>query len=312
MDNLKSRIKDEYVIVFAEYFSGATPYYVYNEKDEKMPRHNPYYIAYNWGTKYSSKQAAEEKLKELVAKDFFKDCMGQPCRNVVEDENFISSIVNAYFDRDYKKSKAVAVVKIPDSHYLGGYGAYAYRLNAMNIPYDNAHRHQCAKYSDCKWLFLKVNNDNTTEWVERQDEATCMTAAEQDKWCKTMNDIKPYKGYVQPMNLPVRLDRPQKYYKGQRVLIRQDGKYYYTHISDVMAQDDGQYYYALPMESIYGGRVSIMSEGCYEGDDLYEEDRILLFDEVVKSFRTRETRYDTYYTDVVLNDSTKIREIAHF
>lgn len=317
MDNLTKRIKDEYVIVFAEKFSSGIIYYTYNESDEKMPRHNPYYIAYNQGTKYLSKESAEKKLNELVSKDFFVDSVTNICENVVEDENLVSSIINAYFDRKYNKSKAVAVVKIPNSYYLGKYGAYAYELNKLNIPYDNEHRYQCAsnradENGKYVWHYLKINNDNTTEWVKSQDKATCMTSAEQKKWRDIMNDVKPFKGYVQAMNLPVRLDTPQKYYKGQKVLIRSNGRYYYTHISDVMPQKDGKYYYALPSVSLYGGRISIAHEGFYEGSDLYEEDGIMLFDEVVKSFNVRETKYDTYYNNVVLNDGTKINEIAHF
>ena len=317
MDKLTKCIKNEYVIVFAEKFSSGIVYYTYNEGDDKMPRHNPYYIAYNWGTKYFSKELAENKLNELISKDFFKDSVTKVCKNVVEDENLVCSIVDAWYDHNYNKATAIAVVKIPNSHYLGKYGAYAYELNKLNIPYDNEHRYQCASMRDGgdgkhKWHYLKINNNGTTEWVENQDKATCMTAKEQEKWCDIMNDVKPFKGYVQAMNLPVRLDTPQKYYKGQKVLIRSNGRYYYTHISDVMPQKDGKYYYALPSDSLYGGRISIACEGFYEGSDLYEEDEIMLFGEVVKSFNVRETKYDTYYNNVVLNDGTKINEIAHF
>lgn len=42
MNNLENRIKDEYVIVFAEYFPSGTTYYVYSEKDKEMEKHNPY------------------------------------------------------------------------------------------------------------------------------------------------------------------------------------------------------------------------------------------------------------------------------
>ena len=312
MNNLENRIKDEYVIVFAEYFPSGTTYYVYSEKDKEMEKHNPYYIAYNWGTKYPSKEIAEKKLTELVTQGFFKDCMTKVCKNVVEGDKLVKSIINAWFDNNYNKTKAIAVVKIPKSHYLGKYGAYAFELNKLNIPYDNEHRYQCASYRNDKWLYLKVNADNTTEWVESQDKATCMTAKEQEKWCDKLNEIKPFKGYVQPMNLPVRLNTPQKYYKGQKVLIYENDNYFYTHISDVMPNIDGKYHYALPSDSIYGGRVSIMHEGRYEGADLYPEDRIMLFEDVVKSFNIKETRYDTYYTNVVLNNGTKIKEIAHF
>ena len=317
MNNLDKCIKDEYVIVFAQYFSSGIIHYVYNENDKEMKRHNPYYIAYNRGTKYTSKEQAEKKLNELILKDFFKGALGEICKNVVDYENLSTSIINAWFSNNFNKAKAVTVFKIPNSYYLGNYGSYAYELNKLNISYDNEHRYQCASYQTdknykSKWFFLKINSDNSTEWVDSQEKATCMTVKEQEKWCKIMNDVKPFKGYVQPMNLPVRLDTPQKYYKGQKVLIRYNGAYYYTHISDVMAQMDDKYYYALPSDSIYGGRIVMTQEGFYEGDDLYEEDRIMLFDDVVKSFNIRETRYDTYYTNVILNDGTKIKEIEHF
>lgn len=312
MNNLENRIKDEYVIVFAEHFGSGTTYYIYNEKDTKMDKNNPFFIAYGNGTKYTSRETAEKKLNELISNNFFTNCFCKVCRNVVEGDNLNKSVIKAWYGNDFSKTRAIAVVKIPISHYLGKYGAYAFELNKLNIPYDNDHRYQCASHRDGKWLYLKVNEDNTTEWVESQDKATCMSEKEQEKWCNILNEIKPFKGYVQAMNLPVRLNTPQKYYKGQKVLIRKNDKYYYTYITDVMPQMDGKYYYGLSNYSVYGGRVSMTSEGFYEGDDLYSEDRIMLFEDVVKSFNIRETRYDTYYTNVVLNNGTKIKEIAHF
>lgn len=312
MNNLENHIKDEYVIVFAERFGSGTTYYIYNEKDTKMDKNNPFFIAYGNGTKYTSRETAEKKLNELISNNFFTNCMCKVCRNVVEENNLDKSVIKAWYGNDFSKTRAIAVVKIPISHYLGKYGAYAFELNKLNIPYDNDHRYQCASHRDGRWLYLKVNTDNITEWVESQDKATCMAKKEQEKWCDILNEIKPFKGYVQAMNLPVRLNTPQKYYKGQKVLIYENGNYFYTHISDVMPNIDGKYHYALPSDSIYGGRVSIMHEGCYEGADLYPEDRIMLFDDVVKSFNIRENRYDTYYTNVVLNNGTKIKEIAHF
>ena len=312
MNNLENRIKDEYVIVFAERFGSGTTYYIYNEKDTKMDKNNPFFIAYGNGTKYTSRETAEKKLNELISNNFFTNCSCKVCRNVVEGDNLNKSVIKAWYDNDYSKTSAIAVVKIPISHYLGKYGAYAFELNKLNIPYDNDHRYQCASHRDGKWLYLKVNEDNTTEWVESQDKATCMSKKEQKKWCYILNEIKPFKGYVQAMNLPVRLNTPQKYYKGQKVLIRKNDKYYYTYITDVMPQMDGKYYYGLSNDSVYGGRICITSEGFYEGDDLYSEDRIISFDNVVKSFRIKETQYNTYYTNVIMYDSTKIDEIRHF
>ena len=312
MNNLENRIKDEYLIVFAERFVSGTTYYIYNEKDTKMDKNNPFFIAYGNGTKYTSRETAEKKLNELILNNFFTNCSCKVCRNVVEGDNLNKSVIKAWYGNDYSKTSAIAVVKIPISHYLGKYGAYAFELNKLNIPYDNDHRYQCASHRDGKWLYLKVNEDNTTEWVESQDKATCMSKKEQKKWCYILNEIKPFKGYVQAMNLPVRLNTPQKYYKGQKVLIRKNDKYYYTYITDVMPQMDGKYYYGLSVYSIYGGRVCMTSEGFYEGDDLYSEDRIISFDNVVKSFRIKETQYDTYYTNVIMYDSTKIDEIRHF
>lgn len=312
MNNLENRIKDEYVIVFAERFGSGTTYYIYNEKDTKMDKNNPFFIAYGNGTKYTSRETAEKKLNELISNNFFTNCSCKVCRNVVEGDNLNKSVIKAWYGNDYSKTSAIAVVKIPISHYLGKYGAYAFELNKLNIPYDNDHRYQCASHRDGKWLYLKVNEDNTTEWVESQDKATCMSKKEQKKWCYILNEIKPFKGYVQAMNLPVRLNTPQKYYKGQKVLIRKNDKYYYTYITDVMPQMDGKYYYGLSNYSVYGGRVCMTSEGFYEGDDLYSEDRIISFDNVVKSFRIKETQYNTYYTNVIMYDSTKIDEIRHF
>lgn len=248
----------------------------------------------------------------MISNNFFTNCSGKVCRNVVERDNLNKSVIKAWYGNDYSKTSAIAVVKIPISHYLGKYGAYAFELNKLNIPYDNDHRYQCASHRDGKWLYLKVNEDNITEWVESQDKATCMSKKEQEKWCNILNEIKPFKGYVQAMNLPVRLNTPQKYYKGQKVLIRKNDKYYYTYITDVMPQMDGKYYYGLSNYSVYGGRVCMTSEGFYEGDDLYSEDRIISFDNVVKSFRIKETQYNTYYTNVIMYDSTKIDEIRHF
>ena len=312
MNNLENRIKDEYVIVFAERFGSGTTYYIYNEKDTKMDKNNPFFIAYGNGTKYTSRETAEKKLNELISNNFFTNCSCKVCRNVVEGDNLNKSVIKAWYGNDYSKTSAIAVVKIPISHYLGKYGAYAFELNKLNIPYDNDHRYQCASHRDGKWLYLKVNEDNTTEWVESQDKATCMSKKEQEKWCNILNEIKPFKGYVQAMNLPVRLNTPQKYYKGQKVLIRKNDKYYYTYITDVMPQMDGKYYYGLSNYSVYGGRVCIMHEGCYEGADLYPEDRIMLFEDVVKSFNIKETQYNTYYTNVIMCVSTKIDEIRHF
>ena len=51
MNNLENRIKDEYVIVFAERFGSGTTYYIYNEKDTKMDKNNPFFIDYGNGTK---------------------------------------------------------------------------------------------------------------------------------------------------------------------------------------------------------------------------------------------------------------------
>lgn len=312
MNNLENRIKDEYVIVFAERFGSGTTYYIYNEKDTKMDKNNPFFIAYGNGTKYTSRETAEKKLNELILNNFFTNCSCKVCRNVVEGDNLNKSVIKAWYGNDYSKTSAIAVVKIPISHYLGKYGAYAFELNKLNIPYDNDHRYQCASHRDGQWLYLKVNEDNTTEWVESQDKATCMSKKEQKKWCYILNEIKPFKGYVQAMNLPVRLNTPQKYYKGQKVLIRKNDKYYYTYITDVMPQMDGKYYYGLSNDSVYGGRICMTSEGFYEGDDLYSEDRIISFDNVVKSFRIKETQYNTYYTNVIMYDSTKIDEIRHF
>ena len=312
MNNLENLIKNEYVIVFAQRVGSGTTYYTYNEKDIKMSTHNPFFIAYNSATKYLSKEMAEEKLNELISNNFFTNCSCKVCRNVVEGDNLNKSVIKAWYGNDYSKTSAIAVVKIPISHYLGKYGAYAFELNKLNIPYDNDHRYQCASHRDGKWLYLKVNEDNNTEWVESQDKATCMSKKEQEKWCNILNEIKPFKGYVQAMNLPVRLNTPQKYYKGQKVLIRKNDKYYYTYITDVMPQMDGKYYYGLSNDSVYGGRICMTSEGFYEGDDLYSEDRIISFDNVVKSFRIKETQYDTYYTNVIMYDSTKIDEIRHF
>ena len=243
MNNLENRIKDEYVIVFAERFGSGTTYYIYNEKDTKMDKNNPFFIAYGNSTKYTSRETAEKKLNELILNNFFTNCSCKVCRNVVEGDNLNKSVIKAWYGNDYSKTSAIAVVKIPISHYLGKYGAYAFELNKLNIPYDNDHRYQCASHRDGKWLYLKVNEDNTTEWVESQDKATCMSKKEQEKWCNILNEIKPFKGYVQAMNLPVRLSTPQKYYKGQKVLICKNGNYFYTHISDVMARMDGKYYY---------------------------------------------------------------------
>ena len=312
MNNLENRIKDEYVIVFAERFGSGTTYYIYNEKDTKMDKNNPFFIAYGNGTKYTSRETAEKKLNELISNNFFTNCSCKVCRNVVEGDNLNKSVIKAWYGNDYSKTSAIAVVKIPISHYLGKYGAYAFELNKLNIPYDNDHRYQCASHRDGKWLYLKVNEDNTTEWVESQDKATCMSKKEQEKWCNILNEIKPFKGYVQAMNLPVRLSTPQKYYKGQKVLICKNGNYFYTHISDVMARMDGKYYYGLPTDAFMCGRVCISEENMYEGDGLYPEEMIIPFDNIVKSFNLKRTDYNDYYINVVLNDGTKINEITHF
>ena len=312
MNNLENRIKDEYVIVFAERFGSGTTYYIYNEKDTKMDKNNPFFIAYGNGTKYTSRETAEKKLNELISNNFFTNCSCKVCRNVVEGDNLNKSVIKAWYDNDYSKTSAIAVVKIPISHYLGKYGAYAFELNKLNIPYDNDHRYQCASHRDGKWLYLKVNEDNTTEWVESQDKATCMSKKEQEKWCNILNEIKPFKGYVQAMNLPVRLSTPQKYYKGQKVLICKNGNYFYTHISDVMARMDGKYYYGLPTDAFMSGRVCISEENMYEGDGLYPEEMIIPFDNIVKSFNLKRTDYNDYYINVVLNDGTKTNEITHF
>ena len=139
-----------------------------------------------------------------------------------------------------------------------------------------------------------------------------MTAKEQEQWCVKMNNMKPFKGYVQAMNLPVRLNTPQKYYKGQKVLICKNGDYFYTHISDVMARMDGKYYYGLPSDAFMCGRVCISEENMYEGDGLYPEEMIIPFDNIVKSFNLKRTGYNDYYINVVLNDGTKINEITHY
>ena len=312
MNNLENRIKDEYVIVFAERFGSGTTYYIYNEKDTKMDKNNPFFIAYGNGTKYTSRETAEKKLNELISNNFFTNCSCKVCRNVVEGDNLNKSVIKAWYGNDYSKTSAIAVVKIPISHYLGKYGAYAFELNKLNIPYDNDHRYQCASHRDGKWLYLKINEDNTTEWVESQDKATCMSKKEQEKWCNILNEIKPFKGYVQAMNLPVRLNTPQKYYKGQKVLICKNGNYFYTHISDVMARMDGKYYYGLPSDAFMSGRVCISEENMYEGDGLYPEEMIIPFDNIVKSFNLKRTDYNDYYINVVLNDGTKINEITHF
>lgn len=307
MNNLENLIKNEYVIVFAQRFGSGTTYYTYNEKDTKINSHNPFFIAYNSATKYTSKEIAEKKLNELISNNFFSDC-----KNIVDGENLNDSVIKAWYKNNYDKTSAIAIVKIPNSYYLGKYGAYAFELSKLNLPYDNEHRYQCASYRNFKWVYLKINEDNTTEWVESQDKATCMTAKEQEQWCAKMNNIKPFKGHVQAMNLPVRLNTPQKYYKGQKVLICKNGNYFYTHISDVMARMDGKYYYGLPTDAFMCGIVCISEENMYEGDGLYPEEMIIPFDNVVKSFRIKETQYNTYYTNVIMYDSTKIDEIRHF
>ena len=312
MNNLENLIKNEYVIVFAERFGSGTTYYIYNEKDTKMDKNNPFFIAYGNGTKYTSRETAEKKLNELISNNFFTNCSCKVCRNVVEGDNLNKSVIKAWYGNDYSKTSAIAVVKIPISHYLGKYGAYAFELSKLNLPYDNDHRYQCASHRDGKWLYLKVNEDNTTEWVESQDKATCMSKKEQEKWCNILNEIKPFKGYVQAMNLPVRLNTPQKYYKGQKVLICKNGNYFYTHISDVMARMDGKYYYGLPTDAFMSGRVCISEENMYEGDGLYPEEMIIPFDNIVKSFNLKRTDYNDYYINVVLNDGTKINEITHY
>ena len=218
--NLENQIKNEYVIVFAQRVGSGTTYYTYNEKDIKMSTHNPFFIAYNSATKYLSKEMAEEKLNELISNNFFRNC-----QNIVDGDNLNTSVINAWYKRNYDKTSAIAVVKMPNSHYLGKYGAYAFELSKFNLSYDNEHRYQCASYRNFKWVYLKINADNTTEWVDNQINATCMTAEEQKQWCDKMNHMKPFKGHVQEMNLPVRLDTPQKYYKGQKVLIYKNGKY---------------------------------------------------------------------------------------
>lgn len=305
--NLENQIKNEYVIVFAQRFGSGTTYYTYNEKDIKMTTHNPFFIAYESATKYLSKEMAEEKLNELISNNFFRKC-----KNIVDGENLNTSVIHAWYKNNYDKTSAIAVVKIPISHYLGKYGAYAFELSKYNLSYDNEHRCQCASYRDFKWVYLKINADNTTEWVDNQINATCMTAEEQKQWCDKMNHMKPFKGYVQEMNLPVRLDTPQKYYKGQKVLIYKNGQYEYTYISDVMARMDGKYYYGLPSIVFMSGGACITAENMYEGDDLYAEDEIMLFDDVIKSYNVKKTQFDTYYTNVVLKDGTKIDEIRHF
>ena len=307
MNNLENLIKNEYVIVFAQRFGCGTTYYTYNEKDTKIDSHNPFFIAYNSATKYTSKEIAEKKLNELILNNFFSNC-----KNIVDGENLNESVITAWYKNNYDKTSAIAIVKIPNSYYLGKYGAYAFELSKLNLPYDNEHRYQCASYRNFKWVYLKINGDNTTEWVESQDKATCMTAKEQEQWCVKMNNMKPFKGYVQAMNLPVRLNTPQKYYKGQKVLICKNGDYFYTHISDVMARMDGKYYYGLPTDAFMSGRVCISEENMYEGDGLYPEEMIIPFDNIVKSFNLKRTDYNDYYTNVVLNDGTKINEITHF
>ena len=307
MNNLENLIKNEYVIVFAQRFGCGTTYYTYNEKDTKINSHNPFFIAYNSATKYTSKEIAEKKLNELILNNFFSDC-----KNIVDGENLNDSVITAWYKNNYDKTSAIAIVKIPNSYYLGKYGAYAFELSKLNLPYDNEHRYQCASYRNFKWVYLKINGDNTTEWVESQDKATCMTAKEQEQWCVKMNNMKPFKGYVQAMNLPVRLNTPQKYYKGQKVLICKNGDYFYTHISDVMARMDGKYYYGLPTDAFMSGRVCISEENMYEGDGLYPEEMIIPFDNIVKSFNLKRTDYNDYYTNVVLNDGTKINEITHY
>lgn len=305
--NLEKIIKEEYTIVYADYYPSATGYYVYNESDDKMPRNLLWWLNYNWGTKYSSKEVAETKLKELLLKGFFRKCT-----NVVDGDKLRESIIDAHFKYNYDKTKAIAVVKIPISHYLGEYGAYAFEINKLNLSYDNEHRYQCITYHDFKKVFLKINEDKSIEWVDSYLNATYMTKNEQEKWCDKLNNDKSIKDYVQEYNLPVRLDTIQKYYKGQKVLIRQDGQYYYTYISDVMARMDGKYYYGVPSHAIYCGRISIHSEGQYEGADLYPEDKIILFEEVVKSRVRKETDNGHYYDNVIFNDGTKIGRIEHF
>ena len=305
--NLENQIKNEYVIVFAQRVGSGTTYYTYNEKDMKMNTHNPFFIAYNSATKYLSKEMAEKKLNELISNNFFRNC-----QNIVDGENLNDSVIKAWYKDNYDKTSAIAIVKIPNSYYLGKYGAYAFELSKLNLPYDNEHRYQCASYRNFKWAYLKINEDNTTEWVESQDKATCMTAKEQEQWCAKMNNMKPFKGYVQAMNLPVRLNAPEKYYKGQKVLICKNGDYFYTHISDVMARMDGKYYYGLPTDAFMSGRVCISEENMYEGDGLYPEEMIIPFDNIVKSFNLKRTDYNDYYINVVLNDGTKINEITHY
>lgn len=95
-------------------------------------------------------------------------------------------------------------------------------------------------------------------------------------------------------------------------MIYKNGKYQYTYISDVMARMDGKYYYGLPSFVFMSGGVCISEENMYEGNALYAEDEIMLFDEVIKSYNVKKTQFDTYYTNVVLKDGTKIDEIQHF
>lgn len=306
MNNLESYIKDEYVIMHSEYFSAGNRHYVYNENDNVMPRNLPYRKNYGTGTKYSSKKEAEGKLNELISKGFFGT------DNVVEGENLAKSIVKAWFDNDFKKKKAVAVVKLPVSYYLGNYGAYAYNIGKQNIPYDNGHRYQCASHRDnvdgkSRWLYAKVIGGNTVEWVESQAQATCMTAEEQKEWCDKLNKEKPYKGHVQEMNLPVILEKPQKYHVGDKVIIFRNGACFHSTVVDVMAQEDGKYHYAL--SSACGILTCMNCEGFYCGADLYEEERIMPFTETAVSYEERKAGYDTYYENVVMPDGRKIEKI---
>ena len=115
----------------------------------------------------------------------------------------------------------ISILQRPLESIEGKYRAWAldFWKEHPDFHYDNEHRYQVARMTDFKWHYLK--SVSPYEWTRDRTEALCLTSKECHDLCETLNEIgkkeTPYKGHVQPQNLPAHHENEPLFRRGDIV-----------------------------------------------------------------------------------------------
>ena len=164
--------------------------------------------------KFKTAEEAVAKAKELQAQGILP--------NAQTFASFQGIEIKVGEVAEYGSTKSViSILQRPLSDVIGNYRAFAvtFAEEHPDFRYDNEHRYQLARSNNFVWEYMIYDHETKAiSWTEDCTKATLFTRDEQDKVKEYANKVvKPFKGYIQEMNLPATHENAPKFSKGDIV-----------------------------------------------------------------------------------------------